>query len=344
MNGTLRPTRGRPWLASGSRTRTTTDGGTRYRVEYRLGGRESTDPLRAARSGPKRLATIARRLGRGRARRAARPRARDPRAPEPARSPTLARGGRTLAGVPRRRRRGDTRCSTAIALDRVLPLLGDRPVDALDGRRRRRRSSPQLHARREGARDDPQERRRALAMVLDYAGVDAEPGPRPVDVKLPREEPEELEPADRRARRGRLPADPVEAPAAAALPRLVGRARVARSTDARRRLRRAAPPCPAARRDDEDEAGALGRAAPRARRRARGAASARARTATPTARLFAELRRRRAADVDREGVQGRSRSRSGRRTTSGTAGSRCCTCAASPGRGSASTSGSATSR
>ena len=53
------------------------------------------------------------------------------------------------------------------------------------------------------------------------------------------------------------------------------------------------------------------------------------------------LRCGRAADVDREGVPGGRRSALFARTTSGTAGSASCTSAAFPGRGSASSSGSA---
>ena len=121
----------------------------------------------------------------------------------------------------------------------------------------------------------------AGAMVLDHAGLEPNPA-RDRSIKLPREEPRGDQPAERRPRRGRLPADPGQAPAGAALARLVRGARVERRPDAGRRLRRAPPAGPAALGDDEDAQGALGGAAPRARRARSGRRSRRARTATRT--------------------------------------------------------------
>ena len=118
-------------------------------------------------------------------------------------------------------------------------------------------------------------------MTLDHAGVTPNPA-RDRSIKLPREEPEEINPPTADARRCRLPAAAVEAPAAAALARLVGRPRVERRPHPGRRLRRAAPKGPAARRGDQDPARRSGSSCPDARRRARGGGSARARIATRT--------------------------------------------------------------
>jgi integrase len=78
-----------------------------------------------------------------------------------------------------------------------------------------------------------------LAAVLDYGNVDPSPA-RDRNVRLPHEETEELEPPARRARRGRLPDDPGEAPARALVARLVGRSSRQRRRDEGRRLRPAA--------------------------------------------------------------------------------------------------------
>ena len=70
------------------RTRPTKDGGKRYRVEYRLGGRESTDPLRRLVQDRAR-GDDPQALDRRRARRAARPRPRAARPPRRRASPLL---------------------------------------------------------------------------------------------------------------------------------------------------------------------------------------------------------------------------------------------------------------
>jgi len=92
--------------------------------------------------------------------------------------------------------RVDVRVSTTIqhrtALNRVLPVLGDRPVTALlpadvadlvaklveDGK----------------ARESIRKSVTALAMVLDFAGVSPNPARDRIQVKLPLEEPDETEP------------------------------------------------------------------------------------------------------------------------------------------------------
>ena len=109
---------------------------------------------------------------------------------------------------------------------------------------------------------------------------------------------------------------PSKHPAAAALARLVRRARLERRPRPGRRLRRAAHAVSACAPRRRRPAGALGRAAGRARRRARGDLAA-ARGSRPRARLFAELRRRRAAHRRSRRPAGPPASRS-RRTTCAT--------------------------
>jgi integrase len=78
------------------------------------------------------------------------------------------------------------------ALGRVLPVLGDRPVDAITAA-----DVADLVAKLDGegkARESIRKSVTAIAMVLDYAGVSPNPARDRVQVKLPREEPEELEP------------------------------------------------------------------------------------------------------------------------------------------------------
>ena len=142
----------------------------------------------------------------------------------------------------------------------------------------------------------------AAAMALDHAGITPNPA-RDRSIKLPREEPDEINPptADHVAAVYRL------LPSKHRLPLLWldwSGARV--SSDRphpRRRLRRAAPPRPAARGDDQDPQGALGRAAPvlaDALERRLGPREDR----DPDARLFAGSGADALRTVDREGVQG----------------------------------------
>ena len=284
-DGTLH-TRADSCLASGIRAR---DGrrtaASATASVYRLGGRESTDPLRRlVRDAPAALARKAWILGR--TRRAARARPQCSRAEAPT-APTLARGGRALARQPRRRRRLDARAAPR----RARPRAAD-PRRRATSTSSRPPTSPTLVAALAAAGCKRETIRKSVKLPRADArprGRRPEPGPRPGAVKLPREERDELDPptADHVEAVYRLL--PSRAPAAAALARLVGRPRRLGRRAARRRLRRAAPPRPATRLDHEDPHGALGRAARRARRRARGHPRRRARTATRRHALFAGL-------------------------------------------------------
>jgi integrase len=170
------------------RRRTGLAGGFSYRVEYRLGGRESRS--RYAGSFPTKREALARKAWV--AGELAALRVPDLSAlAEPTVSPTLrAIAERWQAS------RVDVRESTTVqhrtALNRVLPVLGARPVDGLmpadvadlvaalvqDGK----------------ARESIRKSVTALAMVLDFAGVSPNPARDRVQVRLPREEPEEPEP------------------------------------------------------------------------------------------------------------------------------------------------------
>jgi integrase len=82
--------------------------------------------------------------------------------------------------------------SSTRAVNRVLPLLGDRPVDGITPA-----DVAGLVAKlaAEGkARESIRKSVTALAMVLDFAGVTPNPARDRVTVKLPREEPEEPNP------------------------------------------------------------------------------------------------------------------------------------------------------
>jgi integrase len=162
--------------------------GVRFRVEYRVGGRES--PSRYAGSFPtKREALIRKAWVAGEL---AALRVPDLSAlAEPVAAPTLRDvASRWQAS------RVDVRESTTIqhrtALNRVLPVLGDRPVNVL---------LPADVAELVGklaqdgkARESIRKSVTALAMVLDFAGVSPNPARDRVQVKLPLEEPEEPEP------------------------------------------------------------------------------------------------------------------------------------------------------
>src|SRR6476469_11047494 len=180
---------GRIPLASPWTEKRATGGGVRYRVRYRLGGREA----------PRLYAGAFRTMRDARARRdwvtgelAAR------RVPELARlaapmtAPTLKRLAERWQAS-----RVDVRESTRIqhrtALGRVLPILGDKPVseitpaDVAD-------LVAQLAAG-EKARESIRKSVTALAMVLDYGGVAPNPARDRVQVRLPLAGPDEPEPA-----------------------------------------------------------------------------------------------------------------------------------------------------
>jgi integrase len=168
--------------------RPTKDDGKRYRVLYRLGGRESSP--RYAGSFKRREDALARR--RWIDGELAAMRVPDLRLlTEPERVPTL----REVA-VRWQASRVDVRESTKIqhrtALGRVLPLLGDRMIDEL---------GPADVAELVGAlggagkaRESIRKSVTALAMVLDHAGITPNPARDRVHVRLPRQEPTEPEP------------------------------------------------------------------------------------------------------------------------------------------------------
>jgi integrase len=88
--------------------------------------------------------------------------------------------------------RDSTRIQHRTALGRVLPILGDRPIDKI---------APvdvaELVARLDGdgkARESIRKSVTALAMMLDFAGVHPNPARDRVRVRLPLEEPDEPEP------------------------------------------------------------------------------------------------------------------------------------------------------
>ncbi len=224
QHATATPSR-RPCLASGSRTRPTKDGDKRYRVEYRLGGREQPKASYGGSFKTQRDATLRKTwiAGELAARRV--PDADD--AQEPTRAPTFEQAAKRWQAA-----RVDVADSTrdpaphparqAAAAHRHPPRsTSSTAQDFVD-------VVAQLHG--DGvARETIRKTLGAGAMALDHAGVTPNPA-RDRTIKLPREEPEEINPPS---------ADHVEAvyrllPSkhrlAAALARLVGRPRLARST------------------------------------------------------------------------------------------------------------------
>ena len=204
-------------------------------------------------------------------------------------------------------------------------------------------SSTSSRAARDGvARETIRKTLGAGAMVLDHAGVSPNPA-RDRSIKLPREEPEEINPPT---------AEHVEAvyrllPSKHRLPLLwldwsgarvssVDLTLVGDYDEPRRRVRLRAATTKTRRALWVELHPALAEALEATLGAARGP--------RPGGAAVRRLRRRRAPHVDREGVQGAPASRCSRRTTCATGGSRCCTCGACPGRGSASSSASATSR
>jgi integrase len=169
------------------RARKAKDGGTRYLVEYREGGRDSK--VRYAGSfRTRRLATIRAGYVEGELAAKRAPDVRGERAPT---VPTFA-----VAATRWQASRVDVAEATATqhrtALNRVLPTLGRSRVDEI---------SPADVAGLIAALNEDGKRREtirksvtALAMVLDFARVTPNPARDRVIVKLPREEPEEPNP------------------------------------------------------------------------------------------------------------------------------------------------------
>lgn len=171
------------WIAKRKTSR-----GVSHRVMYRVGGRESppryAGAFRTAREAKIRHAWVAGELA-------------AMRVPdlellaEAAKAPTLREiAARWQAS------RVDVRESTTIqhrtALNRVLPLLGDRPVDAIVVA-----DVAELVTKLAGegkARESIRKSVTALAMVLDFAEITPNPARDRRQVRLPLEEPEETEP------------------------------------------------------------------------------------------------------------------------------------------------------
>jgi integrase len=169
------------------RTRPTKDGGKRWRVEYQLGGRRTRirygGSFKTQREALIRKAYIAGELA---ARRVPELRT----FAEPTLAPTFAEAAARWQAS-----RVDVAKATMVqhrtALNRALPILGERRVDEIE---------PQdvaelvgkLHAQGK-ARESIRKTRTAVAMVLDHERVSPNPARDP-SVKLPREEPEEVQP------------------------------------------------------------------------------------------------------------------------------------------------------
>ena len=175
-------------MASAWIARRKTASGTRYRVLFRVGGRASV-PRYAGSFGTLREAKV--RLDWARGELAAL------RVPdtsvlaEPTPAPRLREVAKRW-----QESRVDVRESTVIqhrtALGRVLPVIGDRPIDKIGVA-----DVAELVAKLAGegkARESIRKSVTALAMVIDFAGITPNPARDRVQVKLPREEPDEIEP------------------------------------------------------------------------------------------------------------------------------------------------------
>src|SRR6266536_2746654 len=170
------------------RARTTKDGSKRYRVEYRLGGRE--ERIRYGGSfGTKREATI--RAGWIAGELAAQ------RVPDLG-VPAERAAARTLREAARRWQESrvdvaeNTRLQHRSAVRLLLPLLGDRRVDTITPA-----DVADLVATltvKGKARETVRKSLAALAMILDHAGVTPNPARDKVKVRLPRQERPEIVP------------------------------------------------------------------------------------------------------------------------------------------------------
>jgi site-specific recombinase XerD len=170
------------------RKRKTKSGETRHRVEYRVGGRESRPQyggsFRTKREALTRKAWIAGELAAMRV----------PKIDRLARTPAAPTFGTTCEQW--HASRVDVRQATAVqhrvALARVRPMLGHLAVD---------RITPAdcasvvaaLHSKGH-KRDTIRKSLTAVAMVLDFAGISPNPARDRVQVRLPLEEPDEVEP------------------------------------------------------------------------------------------------------------------------------------------------------
>jgi integrase len=109
---------------------------------------------------------------------------------EPERSPTL-REFAVRWQASRKDVREATKVQHRTALGRVLPLLGSRPVDSITADDVQELVD-ELNAQGK-ARESIRKSRTALAMIFDYAAIEPNPA-RSKRVKLPLEEPDEIEP------------------------------------------------------------------------------------------------------------------------------------------------------
>lgn len=168
--------------------RTTNGGATRYRVKYRLGGRESAKryagSFRTKREALLRLAWVAGELAAS-------------RVPDPGGLEATAVSAPTVEEACERWRAArvdvaeGTRVLHRVALGRVVPVLGDRRLDRLsvDDMNELVRELARTGRKRETIRKSV----KYLAAVLEENGVEPNPA-RDRRVRLPHEEPVELEP------------------------------------------------------------------------------------------------------------------------------------------------------
>jgi len=169
--------------------RATTDGGRRYRVLYRLGGRESkaryAGSFRRKADAQKRKRWVDGELA-------------AMRVPNVAAVKTASTSGRTLAHAAEawRRSRVDvsegTMTTYRVAISRLRGRLGEAQLDALDAS-----TVAQLVAQLHAAGLKKQTIRKTvsvLAMILDHAGVQPNPARDRLTVKLPREERRHVQP------------------------------------------------------------------------------------------------------------------------------------------------------
>jgi integrase len=170
------------------RTRATTDGGRRYRVEYRLGGRESKirygGSFKTKREAAIRAGWIAGELAARRVPELGLP-------AEPMAAPTL-REAATRWQESRVDAAENTRLQHRSAVRLLLPLLGDRRVDAITAAD----VATVVAAISDNgkARETVRKSLLALAMILDHAGVAPNPARDKVRVRLPRQEQPEIVP------------------------------------------------------------------------------------------------------------------------------------------------------
>jgi integrase len=168
-------------------TRTTKDGGKRYRVEFRLGGRESATryggSFRTKRQADERKRWIAGEL--------AAKRVPEIRFSEPAHALTLA-----AAAAAWQESRVDVAANTRLqhrsAVRRALPKLGKRPVAAITALEIAELVGA-LHANGK-SRESIRKTLTALALVFDHAEIAPNPARDRIHIKLPREQRAEISP------------------------------------------------------------------------------------------------------------------------------------------------------